>query len=111
MSVGLPPSWSCPVCHCRHYTQIKLSRGKVEFETQFFLCLGCSVAFMEPSLFASATRVNELFPLKGTMAHHDSNERLAVERRFWETRAKRLNGGIEATEEQIVDLWRRGRLE
>lgn len=88
-----------------------MSKGRAEFESQFFCCLGCSATFVEPLLFASAPQVNELFLLKGTMAHHDSNERLAVERRFWETRAKRLIGGREALEERVIELWRRGRLE
>lgn len=103
--------WSCALCHCRHYMRINLSKGKEEFATQFFMCLGCSVVFVEPKLLASAARVRELFPAAGSMSHNDSNERLAVERRFWEARARRLNGGIEAPEHQIVGLWRRGRLE
>lgn len=104
--------WICPICGSRNYMRVVLSRGKQEYASQFFTCLGCSVIFIEPMLFAKAADVREIYlqPV-AEMAHVDSNERLAFERRFWETRAARLNGEIQATEARIIELWRRGRLE
>ena len=91
--------------------RVVLSRGKQEYPSQFFTCLGCSVMFIEPMLFARAADVREIYLQQAEMAHVDSNERLAFERRFWEMRAKRLNGEIQAAEARIIELWRRGRLE
>lgn len=92
--------------------RVILSRGREEYESQFFTCLGCSVMFVEPMLFSDAPNFRALCTRQASeMAHVGSNERLAMERRFWETRAKRLNGEIQAAEARIIELWRRGRLE
>ena len=104
-------NWACPVCGSRHYIRVRLSRGKEEYETQFFTCLGCSALFSEPHLFAQANRVRELFPGNGDRVSDVSNERLAIERRYWSARARRLNGGIEPSDTAVVTLWRRGRLD
>lgn len=104
--------WACPICGSRDYMRVVLSRGNQEYASQFFTCLGCSVLFVEPMLFARAPHVRERYLQRASdMAHVDSNERLALERRFWEARAKRLNGEIQAAEARIIELWRRGRLE
>lgn len=104
--------WVCPQCGSRHYMRVVLSRTKQPYETQFFMCIGCSVVFIEPKLFADALRVRELYPpLESEMAHLISNERISIERRFWEARGKRLRGGMDVSDAIIRELWLRGRLE
>lgn len=104
--------WSCPVCGAQDYRRVRLERNRQDYETQFFTCLGCTMIFVEPRLFAEAHRVRELFPaLAASMSHQVSARSLALERRFWEARAKRRNGGIPASEATIKELWQRGRLD
>ena len=69
--------WACPICGSRDYMRVVPSRGKQEYASQFFTCLGCSVLFVEPMLFARATEVRDIYPQASEMAHVDSNERLA----------------------------------
>lgn len=103
--------WACPLCGSRHYMRVVLSRGRDAFESQFFTCLGCSVAFFEPQLFASAVSVRALYPpLNSDLAHEMSNELLSIQRRFWEARATRLKPWGDPTEAEIRQLWLRGRL-
>lgn len=103
--------WTCPLCGSRHYMRVVLSRGRDAFESQFFTCFGCSMVFVEPQLFAQAADVKALFPpLESGMAHLISNERLAIERRFWEARAKRQKSWGNPTDDEIRQLWLRGRL-
>jgi len=104
-------SWSCPLCGSRHYMRVVLSRGREAFESQFFSCFGCSILFTEPQLFADACEVRKLYPaLESEMAHLVSNERLSIERRFWEARARRLKALGDPSDAEIRDLWLRGRL-
>lgn len=103
--------WSCPICTSRHYTRATMSRGGQEYPTQFHVCLGCSAAFIEPALFSAAASVRALYPKEPTMAHERGLERQSIEYRFWEARAKRLNGMIEPTREAVCALMRRGRLD
>ena len=84
-----------------------------EYPTQFRVCLGCSVVFIEPELFAAAATVRSLYPKEPIMAHEVSLERQSIERRFWQARAKRLNGGlsVELSSSDVEQLMRRGRLD
>jgi hypothetical protein len=71
--------WTCPICGSRDYMRVVLSRGKQEYPSQFFTCLGCSVMFVEPMLFARAPEVRAMHPQQASeMAHVDSNERLTI---------------------------------
>jgi hypothetical protein len=91
-----------------------MTRGhQEEYPTQFRICLGCSVVFIEPELFAAASTVRSLYSQEPTMAHEISSERQAIERRFWQARAKRLNGGskLEPPSSEVAQLMRRGRLD
>lgn len=105
--------WSCPVCHAGDYMRAMLSRGPHEYPSQFHFCLGCSAVFIEPQLFMSAPHVVDLFPpLSNPMSHELSLRRQAIERRFWEARAKRLRGmTTDAPDSMVVELMRRGRLD
>lgn len=43
----------CPICECSVYQRVVVPRvGGAPYETEFFHCLGCSVMFLEPELFA-----------------------------------------------------------
>jgi hypothetical protein len=105
--------WTCPICQAGDYMRAMLSRGRNEYPSQFRVCLGCSTVFIEPQLFAEALRVAELFPPLSTPALHDASlRRLAIERRFWAARARRLSGlKTDPPDHAVIELMRRGRLD
>jgi hypothetical protein len=105
--------WRCPICQAGDYMRAMLSRGRTEYPSQFRICLGCSAVFIEPKLFEDAQRVVELFPpLSAPTLHESSLRRQALERRFWQSRAKRISGmTTDPPDSMVIELMRRGRLD
>lgn len=74
------------------------------YATDFFHCLGCGVMFVEPALFSAApTFTQDVRPrgsdIQGVRLHSDN-----IRVRFWRARARRENGGLEPTSEQILKV-------
>jgi hypothetical protein len=105
--------WRCPVCHGSEYMRaIMTGADRREYPSQFFACLGCSVVFIEPELFAQSASVRDLPTAKSAMAHEASLVRQQLEYRFWEARAKRLSGmTTDPPTAEVAAMMRRGRLE
>ena len=105
--------WRCPICYAPEWTRIVLTSARQEqHATQFRACLGCSVVFIEPQLFADASSVRKIYSSEPTLAHEFSLQQQSLERRFWEARAKRMSGlTTDPPSATVETLMRRGRLE
>jgi hypothetical protein len=80
------------------------------YDTEFFVCFGCSVMFLEPELFTAAPDFRRTALADNPqMAHEVAALHQAREYRFWEARATRENGGMQPKPEQILRLLSRYR--
>jgi predicted RNA-binding Zn-ribbon protein involved in translation (DUF1610 family) len=107
--VAQPVKFTCPLCGSFSFTSVKILRDNgTSYLSDFFQCVGCSALFREPALFSAALRHREEMPKeKPLMFHEDAYLHREETKRYWEARARRLNGGHEPTESEISALRRR----
>jgi len=93
----------CPLCSCPEYQRVVVPKERgAPYETEFFHCLGCSLMFLEPELFAAANEYRETSPQHIEGAPGVALRSDAIRSRFWAARAKRENGGLQANSEAIL---------
>jgi hypothetical protein len=105
-----PVPFKCPICSCPEYQRVVVPRQHgAPYVTDFLCCLGCSVMFIDPELFTAATAFRVEVEGAARGAPEASLQSHALHARFWIARAKTLNGGWEATSEEMLRLRERYR--
>jgi hypothetical protein len=102
---GASMPFQCPICSCPEYQRVVVPREPgAPYATQFFHCLGCSVMFVEPELFSVATAFKQDVRPRGEGMQDQRLYSDNIRVRFWMAKAKRENGGLEPTSEQMLKV-------